>query len=119
MPHAATVGEALRELRLARGISALALGRARGVSRQQIANYESGKHKVGFFRMVQIAQCLNYSAVELLEYLDAIGARNGRRRHTPNRHRVAASLAEMCGALELGFHDRKLRRVIDELLEFD
>ncbi len=109
---------ALRDLRRARGISGLSLARSLGVTRQQIANYETGKQRVGFYRIVQISQALNYDPVETLQHLDSL-TDDETRRFASNRRVVAASLVDMCKTLNPTILNRKLLREIDEIMDAD
>lgn len=52
------VGENLRRLRLARGMSQTSLGAAVGVTFQQIQKYEKGDNRIGASKIVRFAKAL-------------------------------------------------------------
>ena len=60
------IGERIRALRLAKGLSAAALGFNVGVSITQIQKYESGRNRVSSTRLAQIAQFFEIDIATLL-----------------------------------------------------
>jgi transcriptional regulator with XRE-family HTH domain len=66
MPVDAVVGENIRMARLAAGLSQTELGKACGVTFQQIQKYEKGSNRVGGSRLMQIAEALKVPAASLL-----------------------------------------------------
>ncbi len=62
-----TIGQNIRRTRQLQGMSQEALGEAVGITFQQIQKYEKGTNRVGGSRMVQIAQALGVSVVELYD----------------------------------------------------
>jgi transcriptional regulator with XRE-family HTH domain len=66
MPSDAVVGENIRMARLMAGLSQASLGRACGVTFQQIQKYEKGANRVGGSRLIQIAEALKVPAASLL-----------------------------------------------------
>lgn len=65
------VGERLRRLRTARGLSQAALGEALDVSYQQVHKYETGENRIGPSRMLAIARVLEVPVGYFLEGLEA------------------------------------------------
>jgi len=59
------VGERIRLLRKRRNMSQTDLGKALGVTFQQVQKYEKGKNRVGASRLHQVALALNVSVTEL------------------------------------------------------
>ncbi len=66
MPADVVVGENIRAARVAAGMSQTELGKACGVSFQQIQKYERGANRVGGSRLMQIAEALKVPAPSLL-----------------------------------------------------
>ncbi|SCM79897.1 Uncharacterized HTH-type transcriptional regulator Smed_0045 [uncultured Pleomorphomonas sp.] len=62
-----TIGQNIRRTRLLKGMSQEALGEAVGITFQQIQKYEKGTNRIGGSRMVQIAQALGVSVIELYD----------------------------------------------------
>jgi transcriptional regulator with XRE-family HTH domain len=60
------LGENIRTARLAAGLSQTDLGRACGVTFQQIQKYENGTNRIGGSRLMQIAEALKTPAATLL-----------------------------------------------------
>jgi transcriptional regulator with XRE-family HTH domain len=67
----AQIGRRIRALRLARGQTQAALGRALGLSNQQIQKYETGAIGLTLERVCQIARQFGVKIEDLLEGLDA------------------------------------------------
>jgi transcriptional regulator with XRE-family HTH domain len=63
----AVVGDNIRAHRLARKMSQTALGRAIGVTFQQVQKYEKGVNRVGAGRLVRVAHALGVSVTRLLD----------------------------------------------------
>jgi transcriptional regulator with XRE-family HTH domain len=66
LPVDVVVGENIRMARLTAGLSQTELGRACGITFQQIQKYEKGANRVGGSRLMQIAETLNVPAATLL-----------------------------------------------------
>ena len=66
MPVDVAVGENIRMARLSSGVSQSELGRACGITFQQIQKYEKGANRVGGSRLMQIAEALKVPAATLL-----------------------------------------------------
>jgi transcriptional regulator with XRE-family HTH domain len=64
------VGRRLRELRLQRGITQEALGRALALTFQQVQKYEKGQNAVSAGRLYHLARVLNVSPLYFFEGLD-------------------------------------------------
>lgn len=67
-----TIGQTLRALRLDRGLSQSELGRAAGVTFQQLQKYEKGTNRVSAARLARIADALN---VPVTAFYRAAGTR--------------------------------------------
>jgi transcriptional regulator with XRE-family HTH domain len=83
------VGENIRAKRLAAGISQAELGKACGVSFQQIQKYENGANRVGGSRLLQIAEALRVPAATLLP--------SSRKNAVSSKHRTPAILQDRIG----------------------
>jgi transcriptional regulator with XRE-family HTH domain len=66
LPVDVVVGENIRTARLVAGLSQTALGKACGITFQQIQKYEKGANRVGGSRLMQIAEALKVPAATLL-----------------------------------------------------
>jgi transcriptional regulator with XRE-family HTH domain len=62
-----TIGQNIRRMRLVKGLTQEALAAQIGITFQQVQKYEKGTNRVGGSRMVQIAQALGVSVVELYD----------------------------------------------------
>src|SRR3954469_11446138 len=60
------VGKRLRKVREAAGMSQGALGRAGGITFQQVQKYENGMNRISVGRLVQLAKALGTTAAVLL-----------------------------------------------------
>lgn len=60
------VGQRLRSFRAALGISQEALGKAVGISFQQVQKYERGHNRISASRLCQMAAALNVNPADLL-----------------------------------------------------
>ena len=65
-PMDVTVGLRVRELRKARSMSQEALGKALGITFQQIQKYERGSNRISASMLVKAARALGVSAASLL-----------------------------------------------------
>jgi transcriptional regulator with XRE-family HTH domain len=66
-PVDSLVGERIRLLRKRRNMSQTDLGKALGVTFQQVQKYENGKNRVGASRLHQVATALNVPITELFD----------------------------------------------------
>jgi transcriptional regulator with XRE-family HTH domain len=66
------VGARVRELRIRAGVSQVELGRALGVSFQQIQKYEKGSNRMGASRLVQVSQTLGVPVEALFDGVDGV-----------------------------------------------
>ena len=66
LPVDILVGQSIRAARIAAGLSQADLGKACGISFQQVHKYEKGANRVGSSRLMQIAEVLGVSANTLL-----------------------------------------------------
>ena len=78
-PVDSLVGERIRLLRKRRNMSQTDLGKALGVTFQQVQKYENGKNRVGASRLHQVATALN---VPITELFDGASGRSGTSRAT-------------------------------------
>ena len=62
----AAAGQAVRAARQAKGLSASALGRACGVTKQQVDKYEDGRNRMSVSRLNRIAEALGVDVIELM-----------------------------------------------------
>lgn len=62
----AAIGQAIRERREALGISQASLGRAIGVTFQQVQKYEQGRNRMAASKLIMAADALKCEASELL-----------------------------------------------------
>lgn len=60
-------GKRIRELRVLQGMSQDTLGKALGITFQQIQKYERGVNRVSVSRLYEIAEALDVSVVDILE----------------------------------------------------
>ncbi|MER2249673.1 helix-turn-helix transcriptional regulator [Methylorubrum podarium] len=71
------VGERIQKLRKSKGLSQTALGRAVGVTFQQIQKYENGMNRIGAGRLSEIAQMLEVPVSTLLDSDDGDAVEDG------------------------------------------
>jgi transcriptional regulator with XRE-family HTH domain len=71
----AIIGKNIRAHRLARRVSQKALGKAIGVTFQQLQKYEKGKNKLGSGRLVRVAQALKVPVAALLKGVPGAGTK--------------------------------------------
>ena len=107
--HDAAVGLRIARLRQGASLSQSDLGRAIGVSFQQVQKYEKGRNRVGAGRLRDIAQCLGVPVAVFFE---------GSPAPAEGLHQ---SVLEIGGALELlrayaAIEDAQVRRDIVELV---
>ncbi len=100
MPHPTDVhvGRRVRQARLAKGKSQGALGRALGVSFQQVQKYESGANRIGSSRLWDISQTLGTPIEFFFEGLAGDGA-NGESKSQRPMTRRTIQLAEAISKL--------------------
>lgn len=72
-----TVGANVRTIRTARKMSQETLGRACGITFQQVQKYEKGTNRVGASRLVQFARILNVDVAAFFDGLRAVSPENG------------------------------------------
>ena len=89
MPVDAAVGENIRMARLAAGISQSELGKACGITFQQIQKYENGTNRVGGSRLMQIAEALRVPPATLLP--------SSQKHAVTPKHRAPAILQDRVG----------------------
>ncbi len=94
----AAVGENIRTARIAAGLSQTDLGRACGISFQQIQKYEKGTNRVGGSRLMQIAE-----ALKLLDLSQDVGLQEAIK---PARERAETSMLDDHGVVEWPFLER-------------
>ncbi len=66
-PHHKRMRQALKRLRMARGLSQEGLGRKTGLSREFIARLETGKHDPSLTTLTKLAKALKVKVAELVE----------------------------------------------------
>ena len=64
------IGKRLREARLAKGLSQTTLGKALGISFQQVQNYERGSNRIGCSRLWDISQVFGVPPEDFFPGLD-------------------------------------------------
>ncbi len=89
MPVDAVVGQNIRTTRLAAGMTQTELGKACGISFQQIQKYENGGNRVGGSRLMQIAEALKVPPATLLP--------SSQKHAVTHKHRVPAILQDRIG----------------------
>ncbi len=89
MPVDAVVGQKIRTTRLAAGMSQTELGKACGITFQQIQKYENGSNRVGGSRLMQIAEALKVPPATLLP--------SSQKHAVTPKHRVPAILQDRIG----------------------
>lgn len=72
-PVDAGIGARLRRLRESRNVSQSALGRALGVSFQQLQKYETGKNRLSAARLIRAAIHLQCAPQDILGPIAAVG----------------------------------------------
>ena len=70
--RAMEIGEQIRKIRTARGLSIGELGRQSGVSKTTISQWESGKHKPGFDQLRAVLEALGVTYDQLWQDLDLV-----------------------------------------------
>ncbi len=84
------LGALIRDCRLHAGLSQQDLGRAAGVSFQQVQKYESGQNRISVSRLLRLARALDLPAVEIIrQFEDRLRARPEGRGARPRRQRAA------------------------------
>lgn len=73
-PIDAGIGDRLRRVRESRNISQAALGRALGVSFQQVQKYETGKNRLSSARLLRAAVHLQCAVHDILGPIAGVGA---------------------------------------------
>lgn len=68
------VGENLRRIRVARGLSQEALAKGQGITFQQVQKYEKGTNRISASRMAGFAKALGCKLTDLFEGVDIEGA---------------------------------------------
>ena len=101
MPHPTDVhvGRRARQARLAKGMSQGALGKALGVSFQQVQKYESGANRIGSSRLWDISQILETPIEFLFEGLAGDTAEGEGKSQRPMTRRTI-QLAEAINKLQ-------------------
>ncbi len=95
MPHQTDihVGRKLREARIAKGLTQTELGKALGVSFQQVQKYEKGTNRIGSSRLWDICVFLSLSVSYFFEGLK----RDGR---TPTETALSARAIQLAKEIE-------------------
>ena len=86
------VGQKLKQLRAARGLSQTDLGTQLKLSFQQIQKYEAGSNRISASRLFELAQALN---VDLAYFFDGIHAGQSSNKNDASGMAVAAALASI------------------------
>lgn len=67
-----SIGRRIAALREARGLSQATIGKALGISFQQVAKYEQGKNRITAARLILMADILNVDYQYFLEGVDEV-----------------------------------------------
>ena len=104
------VGQTVRRIRKAKGVSQEALGDALGLTFQQVQKYENGANRVSASKLFQISRFLDVNVADFFDGLqtDVAPAPTSRQGGRPAQ---AAPLEERIARLE-----PKRRRLVEELL---
>lgn len=76
-PVDTAVGARVRELRIRAGVSQVELGRALGVSFQQVQKYEKGSNRMGASKLVLISKTLGVPVEALFDGIDGVDGATG------------------------------------------
>ncbi|MDX3925946.1 MAG: helix-turn-helix transcriptional regulator [Shinella sp.] len=112
------VGGRLRTLRLIRGMSQMDLGRALGITAQQVHKYETGTNRVSASRLQKISEVFGTQAFYFFEGLAGSGIPTRDEQHDRLALPLSAMTAESI-ALNRAFHrikDGQIRRRIIALV---
>jgi transcriptional regulator with XRE-family HTH domain len=109
----ALIGERIRSRRIQAGISQEALGRALGITFQQIQKYEKGANRVSAGRLLKIAEVLQCNVMDFFEGVDSgkTGAGGTFSKFLATKDGVAIVEAM------LKIEDRMLRRAVIDIAE--
>jgi transcriptional regulator with XRE-family HTH domain len=109
----ALIGECIRSRRLQAGVSQETLGRALGITFQQVQKYEKGSNRVSAGRLLKIAETLECNVIDFFE-----GVGSGK---TPAGRTFSKFLATKDGVAiveaMLKIKDETLRRAVIEIAE--
>jgi transcriptional regulator with XRE-family HTH domain len=104
-------GDVLRQTRVSRGMSQTDLGRAIGITFQQVQKYERGANRVSISTFLRIADALQVSPVELIATLHAAPANQP----TDGAERLALALARDFGRLRSAEARQAVSRLVRAL----
>lgn len=112
MPHPTDVhvGQRVRQARLARKMSQTALGRALGVSFQQVQKYESGVNRIGSSRLWDISSLLE---TPVSFFFDGLKAKGRKSPEEPALNRQSLELARTIEQLPDGDVKKRFVRLIE------
>ena len=111
-PVDSLVGARIRLLRKRRKMSQAELGKAIGVTFQQIQKYENGKNRVGASRLHQVATALNVPITELFD-----GASETGRTLKPTKSLAFDSQAFRIAEAFVKISDKQVRSSLVDLAE--
>ena len=112
-PIDAAVGKNLQNIRVMRGVSQGDLGKAVGVTFQQIQKYEKGVNRVSASKLVEIANALDVAIADLF---DGVSARNRPSSAKLDLGAVSAEAVKLVTAFE-AINDKGARRHILQLVK--
>jgi transcriptional regulator with XRE-family HTH domain len=104
-------GEVLRQARISRGVSQTDLGRAIGITFQQVQKYERGANRVSISTLLRIAAALDVSPVDLIAALHAAPANQT----IDGAERMALTVARDFGRLRSAGARQAISRLIRTL----
>lgn len=110
------VGQTIRTLRIARGISQTDLASTIGVSFQQVQKYEKGTNRVSASRLAQIADVLDCTIADLYAGLKSANGRLSINTSDPGRLFLASAEGQRIASAWPKIHD-KARNSILSLIE--
>jgi transcriptional regulator with XRE-family HTH domain len=119
-PHPLDValGSRIRLRRRELGFSQEQLARQVGITFQQVQKYEHGTNRVSFSRLVEIAQALRCSVMDIVGDLDKTKASSPFSRHVARLNEPgAAELLEAYSAIQSPKHRRAILNLAKQLAE--
>jgi transcriptional regulator with XRE-family HTH domain len=119
-PHPLDIalGSRIRLRRRELGFSQEQLARQVGITFQQVQKYEHGTNRVSFSRLVEIAQALNCSVMDIVGDLDKSNVSSLFSRHVARLNEPgAADLLEAYAAIQSVRHRRAILNLAKQLAE--
>jgi len=119
-PHPLDIalGSRIRLRRRELGFSQEQLARGVGITFQQVQKYEHGTNRVSFSRLVEIAQALSCSIVDIVGDLDKPNANSTFSRHLASLNEPGATeLLDAYASIEAPKHRRAILNLAKQLAE--